>query len=88
MKGLKLDTIIGVGLLIITVLGFLISVIVQLPKKEQIDQVAQPLPTIPANMFSSDNELTKAVRALSKPNGVPVIVDPSTIGRTNVFENF
>jgi hypothetical protein len=88
MKGLKLDTIIGVGLLIITVLGFLISVIVQLPKKEQIDQVAQPLPTIPANMFSSDNELTKAVRALSKPNGVPVTVDPSTIGRTNVFENF
>jgi hypothetical protein len=88
MRGLKLDTIVGVGLIIIAVLGFLVSVISQLPKKERIDQVAQPLPIIPADMFSSDNELTRAVRALSKPNGVPVVVDPSTIGRTNVFENF
>lgn len=88
MKSLKLDTIIGVGLLVVAVLGFLISVIVQLPKKEQIEQIAQPLPIIPSNMFSSDNELTKAVRSLSKPNGVPVTVDPSTIGRSNVFENF
>lgn len=88
MKGLKLDTIVGVGLLIVAVLGFLLSVIFQLPKKEQVDQLAQPLPEIPRNMFAADNELTKAVRALTKPNGVPVTVDPSTIGRTNVFENF
>ena len=88
MKGMKFETIIGVGLLLIVILAFLLSIIFQLPKKEQVQQQAQVLPTIPRNLFANDNELTKKVRALNTPTGVPVVVNPSTIGRTNVFENF
>lgn len=88
MKGIKLETVVGVGLLIVAVVGFMLSVLLSLPEQEQVDALAQPLTEIPRDLFSSDNELTKKVRSLSTPNGVPVSVDPATVGRTNVFENF
>lgn len=88
MKGMKLESVIGVGLLLIAVVGFLLSVILSLPKKDEVNKIANPLPEIPRDLFSSDNQLTNSVRLLNKPNGVPVVVNPSTIGRSNVFESF
>lgn len=88
MKGIKFDIIIGAGLLLAVVLAFLLSIVFQLPKAEQVKQQAKTLPVIPRNLFANDNELTKKVRQLTTPTGVPVVVNPSTIGRGNVFENF
>jgi hypothetical protein len=85
---MKLESVIGVGLLLLAVIGFLLSVILGLPNREEVNANAQPLPEIPRDLFSSDNELTNSVRALTKPSGVPVVVDPSTVGRSNVFESF
>lgn len=83
----KLETYIGLSLLLIAVLGFIFSVLTSLPKKEQVDEVARPLQEIPRDLFSSENPLNKAVGALSTPSGVPVTVDPGNLGKSNVFSN-
>ena len=82
-----LETYIGVALLLITVLGFLFLILTSLPTGKQVAEVANPLPPIPRDLFSSDNKLNQAIRALHSPSGVPVTVNPGELGRGNVFEN-
>jgi hypothetical protein len=83
----KLGTVIGVVLILVVVLGFLLSVLLQLPKSGQAEKLAKPLQTLPRDFFSS-NATTDAIRKLNKPNNVPVVVDPNQVGRNNVFEGF
>lgn len=84
----RLQQYIGVGLVVITILLFIYSFFTSLPSQDSVNQAAQTLPAIPADLFSSSNPITQKLSNLTVPAGVPVVVDPSTIGRTNVFQNF
>lgn len=83
----RLETYIGIALLLIAVLGFLFSILTSLPNAKQVNQVARPLQQIPRDLFSSSNELNKTIQSLHAPGGVPVTVSPTELGRSNVFEN-
>lgn len=83
----RLETYVGIALLLVAVLGFLFMILTSLPNQTQVSQIAKPLKQIPRDLFSSQNDLNKMIQGLNTPNGVPVTVDPSTLGRTNVFEN-
>lgn len=84
----RLETYVGVALLLIAVLGFIVSILLQLPKSEKVTELAKPLQVIPRDMFSSQGELNQLVQKLNTPGGVPVVVDPNSLGRSNVFQNF
>ncbi len=88
MNKFKVESLIGMGLLTVAILGFILSFVLSLPKGDVVTGRAQALPPIPPNLFASDNELTKKVQSLIAPPGVPVTPDPANLGRTNVFENF
>ncbi len=83
----RLETYIGIALLLITVLGFLFSILTSLPNVAQVEKVSRPLPEIPRDLFSSSNELNKTIQSLHAPAGVPVTINPTDLGRSNVFEN-
>lgn len=83
----RLETYIGIAMLLIAVLGFLFSILTSLPTDKQVKEVAKPLPEIPRDLFSSSNELNKTIQGLHSPSGVPVTVNPSELGRSNIFEN-
>lgn len=84
----KLETVIGVALLLAAVLGFLLMIVLQLPKDEAVQAQARPLPILPRDFFSAENEVTEQVKKLTVPSGVPVTVDQGKLGRSNVFEGF
>lgn len=84
----RLQQYIGVGLVVVAVLLFLYTFFVNLPSKDAVNQTAKTLPAIPADLFSSSNPVSQKLTGLSVPSGVPVVVDPSTVGRVNVFQNF
>ena len=83
----RLETYIGVALLLIAVLGFVFSVLANLPRDEQVKSIAKPLKEIPRDLFSSQNELNKMIGGLNTPSGVPVTVDPTQLGKNNAFGN-
>lgn len=88
MSKFKFESVIGIGLVTLAILGFILTFILSLPKSEAVNSRAQTLPPIPNNLFASDNPLTQKVRSLLSPPGVPVTPDPANLGRGNVFENF
>lgn len=83
----RLQTFVGLALLIISVLGFIVSLVSNLPKDEEVAAKATPLEILPRDFFSG-NAVTEEVRKLSVPNGVPVNLDANNLGRSNVFERF
>lgn len=83
----RLETYIGISLLLIAVIGFLFAILTSLPSEREVNQVAKPLRQIPRDLFSSDNELNKMIQTLHSPDGVPITINPSDLGRSNVFEN-
>lgn len=83
----RLQTFIGLVLLIIAVLGFILSLVLGLPRAEEVQTRANALEVIPREFFSTD-PVTQEVRKLNVPNGVPVTLDAGNIGRSNVFEGF
>lgn len=83
----RLETYIGIALLLITVLGFLFLILTNLPTGKRVSQIAKPLPQIPRDLFSSGNDLNKMIQSLHTPNGVPVTINPADLGRNNIFEN-
>lgn len=88
MNSSRLQTFIGIGLVAVAILAFFLTLLSSLPKEAAINAQAKPLTQIPENLFSSDNPTTKKINALTVPSNVPVAVDPNSIGRPNVFENF
>lgn len=83
----RLETYIGIAMLLIAVLGFLFLILTSLPTEKEVAEVADPLPEIPRTLFSSTNELNKMVQELHSPGGVPVTIEPTQLGRSNIFEN-
>jgi len=83
----RLQTFISLALLIIAVLGFIVSLVSNLPKDAEVTAKAAPLEVLPRDFFSG-NAVTEQVRKLAVPNGVPVNLDASNLGRSNVFERF
>lgn len=88
MKKFKFESILGMGLLTLAILGFILSVILSLPKDEQVIGRAETLPSIPGDLFSKDNELTQAIQSLTIPTNIPVKPNQANIGRGNVFESY
>lgn len=88
MDSKRLQLYIGVGLVVVTILVFLYTIITSLPSQTTVDQTAHALPAIQADLFSASNPVTQKLSNLSVPVGVPVVVDPSAVGRANVFQNF
>lgn len=88
MGNQRLETFIGIGLLLVAVLGFIFSLISQLPKQDQVNAQARPIPEIPRDFFSGDNATANQIRSLNVPANIPVTVDSKNLGRSNVFENF
>jgi len=84
----RIEGLIGLGLLIITILGFLLMLVLALPKQSQVSRVAKPLSTIPRDFFSSDNPVTGGVKKLTVPAGLPVEVNENSVGRNNVFDRY
>lgn len=83
----KIQMLIGLALLILAVLGFILSLVANLPKGDEVTLQAQPLEVLPRDFFSG-NETTEAIRKLNVPNGVPVNLDANNLGRSNVFETY
>lgn len=88
MKKFKFESMLGMGLLTIAILGFILSVILSLPKSDQVAGRAETLPPIPDNLFSKDNELTKTIQSLAVPTNIPVKPKQANIGRGNVFKSY
>lgn len=88
MSSSRLQTYLGLGLLIIAILAFFFNVFASLPKADEVNQVAEPLAEIPKDLFSGSNELSRQINALNVPSNVPVVVNPSNLGRSNVFQNY
>jgi len=84
----RLETYIGIALLLIAVLSFVFMLLTSLPNAKQVGESSKPLPEIPRDLFSSSNELNNAIKSLHTPDGVPVTVNPGNLGRSNVFENY
>lgn len=83
----RLQSFIGLAVLIIAVLGFIVSLVANLPKSDEVAAKSNPLEVLPRDFFSG-NAVTEQVRKLSVPNGVPVNLDANNLGRTNVFERY
>ncbi|MEK7171069.1 MAG: hypothetical protein AAB774_02085 [Patescibacteria group bacterium] len=81
----RLETYIGIGLLLVAVLGFIFSILSGLPRDAEVKAVAHPLKEIPRDLFSSSNELNKTIGGLNTPSGIPVTVSPESLGKNNVF---
>lgn len=88
MRANKLETWIGITLLLIVIIAFILEIIFNLPKKTDVTAKAQVVPTIPRDLFSSSSPLNKKVGELSVPTNVPVTVGGDEVGRDNVFANF
>ncbi len=83
----RVQTLIGLALLLIAVLGFIVSLLTNLPGATEVAAKAKPLDVLPRDFFSG-NAVTEAVRKLNVPNGVPVNFDANNLGRSNVFERY
>lgn len=88
MRSSKIETWIGIGLLIIVIVAFILEIIFSLPKAGAVTAKAVVVPTIPRDLFSSTNPLNKSVSQLNVPTNVPVTVAPTEIGRDNSFAAF
>ncbi|HSX42144.1 MAG TPA: hypothetical protein VLE93_02215 [Candidatus Saccharimonadales bacterium] len=88
MRNSKIETWIGIGLLIIVIVAFILELIFSLPKGAAVTAKARVVPTIPRDLFASTNPLNKQVSQLNVPSNVPVNVQPSEVGRDNVFAGF
>ena len=88
MGKFKFESFIGIGILTLAILGFILTVILSLPKTEQVSSRAETLKPIPSDLFSSDNEVTKKIKALIVPTNIPVKANEANLGRGNVFENY
>jgi len=88
MGHIKFESLIGVSLLALAIVGFILIVILNLPKSDQVQGRAQTLPEIPGDLFSPGNEFTNQIKSLSSPKNIPVSASQSDLGRKNVFENF
>jgi len=83
----RIQTFIGLAVLLLAVLGFIVSLVANLPRQEEVARQAQPLDILPRDFFSG-NAVTEQVRKLNVPNGVPVNLDAGNLGRSNVFERY
>ncbi len=88
MQTSKLETWIGITLLVVVVVAFIFEIIVKLPKQSAVTSQAQVVPTIPRDLFSSSNPINKSVSQLNIPANLPVTVNPPDVGRDNVFKSF
>ncbi len=84
----RLQLYIGIGLLVISIALFLFSFVSSIPSDTTVTQSAKALPKIPSNLFSAENGVVKSLNKLNVPANVPVVVDPATLGRPNIFQNF
>ncbi|HUD21146.1 MAG TPA: hypothetical protein VMQ44_03715 [Candidatus Saccharimonadales bacterium] len=85
---MKLENIIGIGLLVLAIFGFILSLLLGLPSSDKVNQTAQPLQNLPEDFFASTNQLNTTIGQLKVPSGVPVTADPNNLGRSNVFASF
>lgn len=83
----QFETYAGITLMLVAVLGFVFMILTSLPTATKVNAQAKPLKEIPRDLFSSENDINKMIRVLNTPAGVPVTVNPATLGRTNIFEN-
>lgn len=88
MKTNKIETWIGIGLLIIVIVVFVFELFAARPAQSTVTSRAQTIPVIPRDLFSATNPLNKKVSQLNVPSNVPVAVTGGEIGRDNVFANF
>ena len=86
----KWQTYTAIGLSALVVVYFIYAFFSSLPSQSLVDQTAQPsvLPPVPSSLFSSSSTLNKTLNGLNVPSGVPVVVDPTTVGRSNVWRNY
>ena len=82
----RVETYVGIALILVVIIGFVFSVLTSLPTSTKVNQQAVVLKEIPRDLFSSQNEVNKLISGLNTPAGVPVTVDPNTLGRANVFQ--
>lgn len=85
---MKLENIIGVGILLLAIFGFILSMLLGLPSDEAVKQAAKPVQNLPENFFTDANTLNTQLGALKVPSGIPVNVPTNSLGRSNVFESF
>jgi hypothetical protein len=85
---MKLENIIGVGLLVLVIFGFILSLLLGLPGSDKVNQNARPVQNLPEDFFASTNQLNTTITNLKVPAGVPVTPNPSSLGRSNVFASF
>jgi len=84
----QIQTFIGIGLLLLAILGFVLMILLQLPKADMVKQQANILTKVPEDLFSDSNAVNQQIRSLKVPSGVPVSPEQVNIGRSNVFESF
>lgn len=83
----RLQTLAGVSLLLIVVLGFLLMIVLGLPRESAVSQEAKPLNNMPRDLFTTNAATTK-IKSLNIPANLPVVVKPDELGRSNVFSQY
>ena len=81
----KVQTIIGIGLLLLTILGFILMVLLNLPKDDAVKSKAKLLKSDP-ELFSSTDATNQKIKSLKVPSNIPVTIDQASLGRADVFQ--
>lgn len=87
MSSIQLQRYLGLSLLAILVAGFIYVLATSWPTNSKVNATAQLIPAIPSDLFSSTSATLNKINSLNTPSDVPVTVDPSSLGRTNVFQS-
>lgn len=88
MRTNKIESFIGIALLIIVIVAFVTEIIFQLPKSTEVQSRAQTIPAIPQDLFSASSPINKQIQQLTVPANAPVTVGGGDVGRGNVFTNY
>lgn len=85
----KLQSYIGIGLLLIVIIGFIFMIVRGIVVSDaEIQSRADVLPNLSSDFLTDENEVTKRINELTVPAGVPVTVSDDSVGRTNVFTQY
>ena len=82
----RVETFVGVGLLLLVILGFILMLISNLPTSSDVAARTHLLKAVPNDIFDGSNETNKKIRKLTVPSLVPVQLDSRNLGKSNIFQ--
>lgn len=85
----KLQSYLGIGLLILSIFGFVLMILLGVVSNENdLATRADILPNLKGDFLTNENELTSKILNLRVPTDIPVSVSNDNVGRESVFKQY